>query len=150
MYPPQRQKEFRVTSFNWRIIALQYWFHFCQTSTWISHGCTYAPSLLHPPPTSHSFQPLWVVTETEFDFPESCSKFPLAIDFTYVSVQGDFWRWRFLEKVASMLCGSDQKVYRAVCLLASGRQRASKGHPGIANCILTIFWVLEGKVFTLD
>ena len=27
--------------FNWRIIALQYWFGFCHTSTWISHRCTY-------------------------------------------------------------------------------------------------------------
>ena len=25
--------------FNWRIIALQYWFHFFHTSTWISHRC---------------------------------------------------------------------------------------------------------------
>ena len=38
---------------NWKIIALQYWFHFCHTSTWISHRSTYVPSLLNLPPTSH-------------------------------------------------------------------------------------------------
>ena len=38
--------------FNWRMIALQYWFDFCHTSTWISHRCTYVPSLLNLPPTS--------------------------------------------------------------------------------------------------
>ena len=26
---------------NWRIIALQYWLHFCHASTWIRHRCTY-------------------------------------------------------------------------------------------------------------
>ena len=140
-----KAKRVQVTFFNWRIIALQYWFHFCHTSTWISHRCTYGPSLLHLPPTSHCLPPLWVVTEPEFDFPESYSKFPLAIDFTHGSVQGDFWRWRFLEK-ASMLHGSDQKVYRAVCLLASIRQRASKGHPGIAK-VQTLFEFLKVKYF---
>ena len=57
--------------FNWRIIALQYWFHFCHTSTWISHSvCMFPPILSHP---------LLVVTEPWFEFPESYSKFPLAI-----------------------------------------------------------------------
>ena len=37
--------------FNWRIISLQN-FVFCQTSTWISHGYTYIPSLLNLPPIS--------------------------------------------------------------------------------------------------
>ena len=32
--------------FNWRIIALQNFVVFCQTSTWISHRCKYVPSLL--------------------------------------------------------------------------------------------------------
>ena len=45
--------------FNWRIIALQNFVVFCQRSTWISHECT---------------------------FPETYSKFPLAIYFTYVIV----------------------------------------------------------------
>ena len=31
------------------LIALQYWFDFCHTSTWIGHRCIYVPSL--PPPT---------------------------------------------------------------------------------------------------
>ena len=36
--------------FNWKIIALQYCVGFCQTSTRVSHRCTYGPSLLSPPP----------------------------------------------------------------------------------------------------
>ena len=49
--------------FNWRIIALQYLFDICHTSTWISHGCTDVLSFLNHPPTSHPFPLLWVVTE---------------------------------------------------------------------------------------
>ena len=36
--------------FNWRLITLQYCSAFCQTLTWISHGCTCVP---HPEPRSH-------------------------------------------------------------------------------------------------
>ena len=36
--------------FYWRIIALQNFVVFCQTSTWISHRYTYIPSLLNLPP----------------------------------------------------------------------------------------------------
>ena len=43
--------------FNWRIIALQYWFDFCHTSTWISHRYAYVLSLLNLPPVSHPFPP---------------------------------------------------------------------------------------------
>ena len=68
--------------FNWRITALQYWFDFYLASTWISYRYTYVPSLLNLPSTSHLSQ----VTEPRFEFPESCSKFPLAIYFTYASV----------------------------------------------------------------
>ena len=35
--------------FNWRTIALQYWFRFCHVSMWINHRCTCVPSLLNPP-----------------------------------------------------------------------------------------------------
>ena len=42
--------------FNWRIIALQYYFGFCHTSTCISDGYIPIPSLLRLPPTSH---PTW-------------------------------------------------------------------------------------------
>ena len=42
---------------NWRIIDLQYCVVFCCTSTWISHRCTYDPSFLNLPPTSHPFPP---------------------------------------------------------------------------------------------
>ena len=57
--------------FNWRIPTLQYYIGFCHTSTWISHRCTYVPSLVNLPPTSHSIPPLEVVTEPPFEFPES-------------------------------------------------------------------------------
>ena len=42
---------------NWRIIALQCWFHFCHISAWVSHRCTHVPSLANLPPTSHPFPP---------------------------------------------------------------------------------------------
>ena len=38
--------------FYWRIIVLQNFVVFCQTSTWISHRYTYIPSLLKLPPIS--------------------------------------------------------------------------------------------------
>ena len=41
---------FKLIYFNWRLITLQYCSGFCQTSTWISHGCTCVP---HPEPPSH-------------------------------------------------------------------------------------------------
>ena len=50
---------------------------FCHTLTRISHRYTNVSSLLSPYP---SLQP---VTEPLFEFPESYSKFPLAIYFTY-------------------------------------------------------------------
>ena len=48
--------------FNWRMIALQYWFDFCHTSTWISHRYTYVPSHLPPFPTPLGCYraPVWV------------------------------------------------------------------------------------------
>ena len=50
---------------------------------WISHRYTYIPSLLNFLPISHPIPPFWVDTEPLFEFPESHSKFPLAIYFTY-------------------------------------------------------------------
>ena len=43
---------------NWKIIALQNFVAFCKTSTWISHRCTYIPSLLNLLPISLSIPPL--------------------------------------------------------------------------------------------
>ena len=57
-----------------RIIALQYCADFCHTSTWISHRCTFVPSLLNLPPISHAIPPLWVVTETWVELPVLYSK----------------------------------------------------------------------------
>ena len=44
--------------FYWRVIALQNFVVFCQTSTWISHRYTYIPSLLNLPPISLPIPPL--------------------------------------------------------------------------------------------
>ena len=68
--------------FNWRIVALQYCVGFCHTSTWISHMSP--PSRTSLP--SHLIPPLCVVSESQFEFPESHRKFPVAIYFTYSSV----------------------------------------------------------------
>ena len=61
------------------MIALQYWFDIYQYINIISHRYTYVPSFLNLRPTSHPFPALQVVTEPQFEFPESHSKFPLAI-----------------------------------------------------------------------
>ena len=79
------KKSLYLFIFHWLLIALQYWFDFCLTSAGLNHGGTKGlslsnPSLLPPIPI-----PL-VITEPQFEFPESYSKFPLAIYFTYVSV----------------------------------------------------------------
>jgi len=46
--------------FNWRIIALQNFVVFCQTSSWISHRYTCMLSLLNLPPIFLPITPLWV------------------------------------------------------------------------------------------
>ena len=49
---------FLLFIFYWRMIALQNFAVFCQTSTWISHRYTYIPSLLNLSPTSLPSPPL--------------------------------------------------------------------------------------------
>ena len=49
---------FNLFIVNWRIIALQNFVVFCQTSAWISHRYTYIPSLLNLPPISLPIPPL--------------------------------------------------------------------------------------------
>ena len=67
--------------FNWRIIALQYFVGFCQTSAWIGCRCTHVPSLMPCRPSC-----LWVVTEPQFEFTASYVKFPLAVYLTHGDV----------------------------------------------------------------
>ena len=74
----------KLLFFNWRIIALQRCVHFCHTSTWIRHRYTYIPSLLKLSPIF--FPALQIDTEPLFEFPESYSKFSLAIYFIYDKV----------------------------------------------------------------
>ena len=79
--------------FNWRVIALQNFVVFSQTSTRISHRYTYIPSLLNLLPISLPIPCLWVDTEPFFVFPETYSKLPLAIYFTYGRVYSGSWWW---------------------------------------------------------
>ena len=51
-YLHSTDKTFLNLSFYWRIIALQNFAVFCETSTWISHRCTYVPSILNLSPVS--------------------------------------------------------------------------------------------------
>ena len=70
----------------WRVIALQNFLVFCQTSTWISHRYTYIPSLFNFRPISLPIPPLYVDIESLFEFPKTYSKFLLALYFTYGNV----------------------------------------------------------------
>ena len=47
----------------------------------LANRCTYVPSLLNLPSTSHPFPPPTLL-EPQSEFPESCSKFPWAVYFT--------------------------------------------------------------------
>ena len=73
--------------FNRRIIALQCWLvstiHQHVSAIGIHMSPPSWPSLLLP---SHPIPPLYVVTERWFEFPESYSKFPLALYFTYGNI----------------------------------------------------------------
>ena len=53
--------------FNWSIVALRYCVGFCHTSTWINYRYSYFPFHLKLPPTSHSFPPVFVITEQWFE-----------------------------------------------------------------------------------
>ena len=65
---------------------LQSYVGFYQTSTRISHRFTHVPSHKNIPPSSLPIPPFLVVTELWFEFPESYSKFPLTVYFTYGSL----------------------------------------------------------------
>ena len=81
-----KENLFLIYFFYWRIIALQNFAVFCPISTWISHRYTYIHSLLNLSPISCPIPPLWTDIELLFYFPESYSKLPLAIYFTYGNI----------------------------------------------------------------
>ena len=63
--------KYNLFIFHWRIIALQNFTGFCQTSTWIRHRYTYNPSLLNlllpislPIPTPQADTPLSFLSRT--------------------------------------------------------------------------------------
>ena len=49
---------FKLSIFNWRIIALKHCVGLCHALAWISHSDTYVPSLLNLPPIFHHAPPL--------------------------------------------------------------------------------------------
>ena len=72
---------FLIYFFYWRIIALQNFVVFCQTSTLISHRYKYIPSLFNLPPISLPILTLSIDTELLFEFPEPYSKIPVGYLF---------------------------------------------------------------------
>ena len=73
----------KLCIFDWRIIALQYWFDFCHTSTWIRHRCTCIISLLTflPPPTL--FYSSRLLEGPRLSYLSHNSKFPTISNFKY-------------------------------------------------------------------
>ena len=81
-----KARVFCVFFFNWRIIALHYCVGFCHTTVWISHKYTQVPSRLNLSLTPHPISPLWVVTKHQVELPVPIQQLPVAIYFTYGSV----------------------------------------------------------------
>ena len=101
---------FNLFIFNWRITALQYCVGFCHTSTCISHKYTHVPSLSNLPPTSHPIPPLQVITEPQFEFAASYSKFPLALYLIYGSVYVSVLLSSFIPPSPSPCCVDFQNI----------------------------------------
>ena len=80
--------------FNWRIITSQCCVGLCCTSAWGSHGFTNVPALLNLPPIPA--HPSQVVAESQLEFPESYSEFPLVISFTYGGVYASMLFFNFI------------------------------------------------------
>ena len=85
---------FNLFKFNWKIIALQYWFDFCHTSTWISHKCHYVPCLLNLPPTSHkmyiSINFYWSLVALQCHASFCCPAKWISCTYTYITSSLDF------------------------------------------------------------
>ena len=115
----------KLLVFNWRKIALQYCIGLCRTSAWTSHMYTRVPFLFNLPFTSHSLPPLQVVTEPQFEVPESYGKFPLAIYLHMVEVrflrQSPYltffavWIWDLVKIIVTVLQTIKKKVTSDVC-----------------------------------
>ena len=76
----------KLIYFDFRLITLQYFSGFCQTLTWISHGCPWVPhpeSPLPPPSPSHPSGPSQC---TSPEHPVSCMEPGLMIWFTYDNI----------------------------------------------------------------
>ena len=73
-----------LTILNWRVITILCWFLPYINMDW-PYVYMFPPSWASLLPTT-PYHPSQIVTEPQFEFPESYSKFPLAIYFIYVSV----------------------------------------------------------------
>ena len=117
----QDLKKINLFIFNWRIVASKYCVGLCCISRWISHRYTYVRFLLNLPPTSDPFPPLEVVTKPQFEFPESYSKFPSDIYFTYGSVYASMLLSPFLSPSPSSLpstCVHKSLLYVCISIAA--------------------------------
>ena len=77
---------FKINSFfKWRIIALQNFVVFCQTSTRISHKYTYIPPRWTSLPSPSPSHPSRLIQSPRLSF-LSRSELPLALSLTYASV----------------------------------------------------------------
>ena len=86
-------KFFKINFFNWRIIALQNFVVFCQTSTWISQRYTYIPSLWTSLSSSTPAHPSRLIQNPYLSFLSHTAN-KLAIYFTYGNVNFFFFFMR--------------------------------------------------------
>ena len=93
----------KIFIFNCRVVALQYGLGYCHTLMWISCRYIYVPSLLNLPPTASPTHPSRL-SEHWFELPESYSKCPRAICFTYVRVYVSMLRSPFVPPSLPPLC----------------------------------------------
>ena len=86
---------FNYFIFYWRIIALQHFAVFCQTSIWISHRITYIPSLLH----LHYSIVFWMFSYQKQHSSRPCYKVcPIAFKDLKIYSSNSFIHW-LLRKV---------------------------------------------------
>ena len=143
-----KAKRVQVTFFNWRIIALQYWFHFCHTSTWISHRYTLCSlplkHLSHLPP---------------HPIPLGCYRALVWIPWVIqqISIGYRFYTWKCTRRFLKMkVFGESQHAawiwpegLQGCLLTCKHKAKSFKGPPRDCKSSNPL-WVFEGKVFPLD
>ena len=113
---------FNFFVFNWRIIALQYCVGFCHTSTWIHHWYRYVPSIINLPSIPlHSYR----LSQSPSLSSWVNSTFPLAIYFTYGSVNASVLLSPFVPPSPSSTCPHVHKSVLYVCVFIAALQICS-------------------------